>query len=87
MSPNELKTFTSAPQDGIFQRLIGRGRTVASDASHTPFEPEGPIEELIVSGAAFGIDIYSIINFSHKCDREGYGLFNLMLSILPTKIK
>ncbi|KAF8634528.1 hypothetical protein AX15_000828 [Amanita polypyramis BW_CC] len=65
--PNGLGTSTNG---NTFRRFIGRGSTTSSDGSHTPFEPEGPIEELIISGTAFG-----------------YGLFNLILSILPRKIK
>jgi len=36
----------------------------------TPLPADGPVEELIIAGAAFG-----------------YGLFNLILSLLPTKIR
>ncbi|KAK2459446.1 hypothetical protein APHAL10511_008557 [Amanita phalloides] len=75
-SSSDMSSMHSAPPTpryGLFTMLngvIGRGGTSTPNPQHMQFEPEGPIEELIVSGTAFG-----------------YGIFNLILSILPRKIK
>ncbi|KAG9124801.1 hypothetical protein FRC07_010199, partial [Ceratobasidium sp. 392] len=61
---------------GLFGRLTGRGNSSQTTLSvpTTPIDknivPDGPIEELIVAGAAFG-----------------FGLFNLVFSLLPNKVK
>lgn len=58
---------------GFFGRLTGKS-TSQSSTSLVPTEstigPDGPIEEMIVAGAAFG-----------------FGLFNLVFSLLPNKVK
>ncbi|THH16482.1 hypothetical protein EW146_g4161 [Bondarzewia mesenterica] len=67
----------STKSTGFFGRW-GTSLTIsrASSGASTPVTPttplpeDGPVEELIVSGAAFG-----------------YGLFNLVLSLLPGKVK
>ncbi|QRW17672.1 mitochondrial outer membrane protein IML2 [Rhizoctonia solani] len=65
----------SKPSGGFLSRLTSK--VTQSTPSLTPgpsdngvLVPEGPIEELIVAGAAFG-----------------YGLFNLVFSLLPNKVK
>ncbi len=48
---------------------------------------DGPVEELIVSGTAFG---WLIVSLSMRVlieIREGYGLFNLVFSLLPKKVQ
>lgn len=61
---------------GLFGRLTGKANSSQATLSipSTPIEkvmiPDGPIEELIVAGAAFG-----------------FGLFNLVFSLLPNKVK
>ncbi|QRV74891.1 mitochondrial outer membrane protein IML2 [Ceratobasidium sp. AG-Ba] len=61
---------------GLFGRLTGKGNSsqAALSVPSTPIDkiivPDGPIEELIVAGAAFG-----------------FGLFNLVFSLLPNKVK
>ncbi|EJD00336.1 uncharacterized protein FOMMEDRAFT_159009 [Fomitiporia mediterranea MF3/22] len=71
-STTETVTASSVSSKG--SSFLGRWGLSASNASKGPpqsvLEPEGPVEELIVSGAAFG-----------------YGLFNLVFSLLPAKVK
>ncbi|EJD00340.1 uncharacterized protein FOMMEDRAFT_142311 [Fomitiporia mediterranea MF3/22] len=71
-STTETVTVSSASSKG--SSFLGRWGLSASNTSKGPpqsvLEPEGPVEELIVSGAAFG-----------------YGLFNLIFSLLPAKVK
>ncbi|KAG8770326.1 hypothetical protein FRC12_004357 [Ceratobasidium sp. 428] len=61
---------------GFFSRLTGKSNSSQTTLSvpSTPIDrnivPDGPIEELIVAGAAFG-----------------FGLFNLVFSLLPNKVK
>ncbi|KAH7342051.1 outer membrane protein Iml2/Tetratricopeptide repeat protein 39 [Rhizoctonia solani] len=77
------KTGTSTPVfsvskpagGGFLSRLTGKVSQSTPTLPATPADsgvtvPEGPIEELIVAGAAFG-----------------YGLFNLVFSLLPNKVK
>lgn len=51
----------------------------------------GPIEELILSGAAFGellIGLTFLVLLHSTCSLDrGYGLFNLVLSLLPSKVR
>lgn len=51
-------------QYGLFGMLLG------NQDSSKPFEPEGPLEEFIVSGAAFGMSsyIFYLVNPSHTAD-------------------
>ncbi|KAJ1307250.1 hypothetical protein OPQ81_001363 [Rhizoctonia solani] len=69
-------TPVSKPSGGGFlSRLTGKVTQSTPSLPAAPSEngvmvPEGPIEELIVAGAAFG-----------------YGLFNLVFSLLPNKVK
>ncbi|TFL07447.1 outer membrane protein Iml2/Tetratricopeptide repeat protein 39 [Pterulicium gracile] len=61
---------TAAPKkSGFFSRLTGSSLAVP-ERIPSSFTPEGPVEEMIVAGAAFG-----------------YGLFNLVFSLLPQKIQ
>ncbi|KAG8733358.1 hypothetical protein FRC11_006871 [Ceratobasidium sp. 423] len=65
----------SKPTGGFLSRLTSKVTQSAPSLSVAPADngltvPEGPIEELIVAGAAFG-----------------YGLFNLVFSLLPNKVK
>ncbi|KAL5513993.1 hypothetical protein ACEPAG_2754 [Sanghuangporus baumii] len=58
----------ATPSRGSF---FGRwGLTVPRQPSKSVIHPDGPMEDLIISGAAFG-----------------YGLFNLVFSLLPAKVK
>ncbi|KAF8498327.1 outer membrane protein Iml2/Tetratricopeptide repeat protein 39 [Gautieria morchelliformis] len=62
---------SSASRIGLFSRWSSSSSKPASRATTPVFtEPDGPVEELIIAGAAFG-----------------YGLFNLVLSLLPAKVK
>jgi len=59
---------SSAPSRlGLFGRLTG---SVQPSPITSPIRPEGPVEELIVAGTAFG-----------------YGLFNLIFSLLPKRVQ
>ncbi|KAI6115400.1 outer membrane protein Iml2/Tetratricopeptide repeat protein 39 [Pisolithus croceorrhizus] len=61
----------SVRTSGFFARWTGLGAVTPMPVLGTITNPtNGPIEELILSGAAFG-----------------YGLFNLVLSLLPAKIR
>ena len=74
----------SSNQYGLFGMLLWN-----QDGSK-PFKPEGPLEEFIVSGAAFGTSpfiLYWINYFSYSCWFLGFGLFNLVLSLLPKGIR
>lgn len=50
-------------------------------------QPEGPVEDLIVSGAAFGKSRILHTMFSIMMTPSGFGLFNLVFSLLPAKVK
>ncbi|KAG1731945.1 outer membrane protein Iml2/Tetratricopeptide repeat protein 39 [Suillus lakei] len=60
---------TAAPKSGFFSRWFAPSSSVAAPGTITN-PPSGPVEELVLSGTAFG-----------------YGLFNLVLSLLPAKIR
>jgi tetratricopeptide (TPR) repeat protein len=60
---------TTAPKSGFFSRWFTPSTSVAAPGTITN-PPSGPVEELVLSGTAFG-----------------YGLFNLVLSLLPAKIR
>ncbi|KAG8964365.1 hypothetical protein FRC03_001849 [Tulasnella sp. 419] len=62
----------SSSKGSIFSRLTGMSSSTSLTVPSTPtvIHPEGPIEELIVYGSAFG-----------------FGLFSLVFSLLPAKIK
>jgi hypothetical protein len=46
---------TSAPKGSFFTRWGLSGSSTAAEVSEPVLQPEGPVEELVVSGAAFGI--------------------------------
>ncbi|KAG1831847.1 outer membrane protein Iml2/Tetratricopeptide repeat protein 39 [Suillus variegatus] len=60
---------TTASKSGFFSRWFAPPASVAAPGTITN-PPSGPVEELVLSGTAFG-----------------YGLFNLVLSLLPAKIR
>ncbi|KAG2157029.1 outer membrane protein Iml2/Tetratricopeptide repeat protein 39 [Suillus clintonianus] len=60
---------TTVPKSGFFGRWFAPSTSVAAPGTITN-PPSGPVEELVLSGTAFG-----------------YGLFNLVLSLLPAKIR
>ncbi|KAG2349961.1 hypothetical protein BDR05DRAFT_994923 [Suillus weaverae] len=60
---------TIAPKSGFFSRWFAPSTSIAAPGTITN-PPSGPVEELVLSGTAFG-----------------YGLFNLVLSLLPAKIR
>ncbi|KAG1905718.1 outer membrane protein Iml2/Tetratricopeptide repeat protein 39 [Suillus fuscotomentosus] len=60
---------TTASKSGFFSRWFTPPASVAAPGTITN-PPSGPVEELVLSGTAFG-----------------YGLFNLVLSLLPAKIR
>ncbi|KAF8638147.1 hypothetical protein AX17_002420 [Amanita inopinata Kibby_2008] len=67
-----LHSAPPTPRSGLFGRLTG---SIGPSGALTPnippvIRPEGPVEELIVAGTAFG-----------------YGLFNLVFSLLPKKVQ
>lgn len=66
-SIDSTATTTASAKPSFFGRW---GSSSSVQKSVTVKEPQGPVEELILSGAAFG-----------------YGLFNLVLSLLPAKVK
>ncbi|KAG1756842.1 outer membrane protein Iml2/Tetratricopeptide repeat protein 39 [Suillus paluster] len=59
----------TAPKPGFFSRWFAPTTSVPAPGTITN-PPNGPVEELVLSGTAFG-----------------YGLFNLVLSLLPAKIR
>ncbi|KIK39840.1 hypothetical protein CY34DRAFT_88473 [Suillus luteus UH-Slu-Lm8-n1] len=61
--------LTTAPKSGFFSRWFTPSNSAAAPGTITN-PPSGPVEELVLSGTAFG-----------------YGLFNLVLSLLPAKIR
>lgn len=68
-------TVSASSKSSSFFSLLGLSRAATPSGATTPtsvFAPaeDGPIEDLIVSGTAFG-----------------HGLFNLVLSLLPAKVK
>ncbi|KAF9651455.1 hypothetical protein BDM02DRAFT_3110516 [Thelephora ganbajun] len=68
-----LSTHSStSSRPSLFGRFLGHGSslTVPSRTPSPSPHPDGPPEETIISGTAFG-----------------YGLFNLVLSLLPGKVK
>lgn len=60
---------TTTLKSGFFSRWFTPSTSVAAPGTITN-PPSGPVEELVLSGTAFG-----------------YGLFNLVLSLLPAKIR
>jgi hypothetical protein len=70
---------------GLFGRLVsGAAASVAEPRLDTP--PDGPLEEMIVSGAAFGNSGLYFMSFVSYIP-AGNGLFNLVLSLLPAKMR
>ncbi|OAX38012.1 hypothetical protein K503DRAFT_866467 [Rhizopogon vinicolor AM-OR11-026] len=68
---SSVPSKSNAPKLGFFNRWIYSTPTTSIAAPGTMTNPpNGPIEELVLSGTAFG-----------------YGLFNLVLSLLPAKIR
>lgn len=47
---------------------------------------DGPVEDLIISGTAFGTAFKTSICVRSN-SHQGYGLFNLVLSLLPAKVR
>ncbi|KAH9989095.1 hypothetical protein BJV74DRAFT_838881 [Russula compacta] len=73
-TPTSAVSSISSKSFGFFSRLgISRVATPSGASTPTSIAPpveDGPIEDLIISGTAFG-----------------HGLFNLVLSLLPAKVK
>ncbi|TFK46699.1 hypothetical protein OE88DRAFT_1714935 [Heliocybe sulcata] len=69
-SVNSTATATAPARSSFFGRWGSSSPSPSSPKVATFKEPEGPVEEMILSGAAFG-----------------YGLFNLVFSLLPAKVK
>jgi len=72
-SSTNLRSSLAAPSTG--RSLFGRWASPSSTSLATPevsgdSQPQGPLDELVVSGAAFG-----------------FGLFNLVFSLLPGSVK
>ena len=59
----------------------------ALGSKHNP--SSGEIEELVLSGAAFGELLIPLFHPRHSTGtlNRGYGLFNLVLSLLPSKVR
>lgn len=72
VSINSSTSTTTPSKPRLLGRLLGLKSASSSTTLVTPEEAplNGPIEEMIVAGAAFG-----------------YGLFNLVLSFLPAKLR
>ncbi|KAF8575789.1 hypothetical protein K439DRAFT_1419445 [Ramaria rubella] len=71
-SSSSISSQSSSNRSTSFLGRWGSSSLKATSRSSTPSQTEedGPVEELIIAGAAFG-----------------YGLFNLVLSLLPAKIQ
>lgn len=67
-SPAAVAPAPAAKANGFFTRWVGTASTPALPAED--LAPDGPVEDLIVAGTAFG-----------------FGLFNLVFSLLPKKIQ
>ncbi|KAF9792188.1 hypothetical protein BJ322DRAFT_19589 [Thelephora terrestris] len=70
LTPTIIPSTSSRPS--LFSRFLGNGSNsnVPSRTPSPPPRPDGPPEETVISGTAFG-----------------YGLFNLVLSMFPGKVK
>jgi hypothetical protein len=84
------RSGSSTPKSGLLSRFLGASNVPVA-AAPVGGPPDGPIEELIVSGTAFGEHslpcclCYSLLTYA-TCI-SGYGLFNLIFSLLPAKIR
>ncbi|KAK7693929.1 hypothetical protein QCA50_003503 [Cerrena zonata] len=67
---SEVSTAPTKARSGFFSRFTGSTLSVPATNTVAVTTPEGPLEELIMSGAAFG-----------------YGMFNLVFSLLPPSIR
>lgn len=87
-NPNLAVPIQRSSFFGRWARPTGSLLSVPSSPSATgaSLPLDGPVEELIVSGTAFGWLITSLPMHALKV-HEGYGLFNLVFSLLPKKIQ
>lgn len=72
---------------GFFGRWNSSSKVPSISSTPTPLEPDGPIEELIIAGAAFGKCLNILRHVGLTILFPGYGLFNLVFSLLPPKIR
>lgn len=96
-SSSSLTVNNPAPGNagrGLLSRLTA---SAPASASSTPigsgtvtpagFEPEGALEELIFYGVAFGTFLLRSFADTDLTLPAGFGLFNLVFSLLPAKVK
>ena len=89
-TPTSTTSASSRSSGGFFSRL-GLSRAATPSGATTPTSivvpaEDGPIEHLVVSGTAFGTKRSAFFNL-HLETFSGHGLFNLVLSLLPAKVK
>lgn len=97
-SSSSLTVNSLAPPQssrGLLSRLTSSApasasSTPAGSGTVTPagFEPEGALEELVFFGVAFGTPSLPIPSSGSLSPTQiGFGLFNLVFSLLPAKVK
>jgi len=76
------------PRRSFFSRLISSGSTssLPIQSDNIQHHPDGPVEDLIEAGTAFGTSAAMYTGRSCSCE-VGFGLFNLVFSLLPKKIQ
>lgn len=94
LTVNSVATAQGHPARGLFSRLtasapVSVSSTPTGSGARTPagIDPEGALEELIFYGVAFGALSKSSYLPGLTCQISGFGLFNLVFSLLPAKIK
>ena len=88
LTPSTTPSTSTRPS--LFSRFLGNGSslTVSSRTPSPPPRPDGPPEEVVISGTAFGRAYFALTSKVYWANyRPGYGLFNLVLSMLPGKAK
>ncbi len=99
-TPASTISSISSRSIGFLGRLgLSRAATPSGASTPTSIAPpteDGPIEDLIISGTAFGLSspafTYVLLMFPASTPEQwiastGHGLFNLVLSLLPAKVK
>ena len=91
-TPTSTVSASSRSSTSFFSRL-GLSRAATPSGATTPTSvmapaEDGPIEEMIISGTAFGTRLlFSCSVLRLRLCVSGHGLFNLVLSLLPAKVK
>lgn len=86
ITAKEAPTPPTPKSGGLLGRFLGSSSSASSSSVSVDKPPEGPLEEMIVSGASFG-SVSTYIIGHHSLLHLGYGLFNLALSLLPARLR